>query len=109
MSLFLFSHHLSLFPNITPQSSALYCHGDHIATRVSGKALPRLQPVVLRHHSILYSTLYVEVLAHKTLLLSYEPTAVPELYMNSRALILTPKLLLFAQNYQAWPCALYLI
>lgn len=51
----------------------------------------------------------VEVLAHKTLLLSYEPTAVPELYMNSRALILSPKLFQFAQNDQAWPRALYLI
>lgn len=39
-----------------------------------------LQPLVLRLHSILYSTVYVEVLAHKTLLLSHEPTAVPELY-----------------------------
>lgn len=53
--------------------------------------------------------MYVEVLAHKTLLLSYEPAAVPELYMNSRALILSPKLFLFAQNDQAWPRALYLI
>lgn len=61
-----------------------------------------LLPVVLRHYSILYSRLYVKVLAHKTLLLSYEPTAVPELYMNSRALILSPKLFLFAQNDQAW-------
>lgn len=51
----------------------------------------------------------VEVLAHKTLLLSYEPTAVPELYMNSRALILSPKLFQFAQNDEAWPRALYLI
>lgn len=35
---------------------------------------------------------YVEVLAHKTLLLSTELIAVPELYMSSRALILSPKL-----------------
>lgn len=33
----------------------------------------------VRLHSILYSAVYVEVLAHKTLLLSYELTAVPEL------------------------------
>lgn len=52
---------------------------------------------------------YEEVLAHKTLLLSYEPTAVPELYMNSRALIFSPKLFQFAKNDQAWPRALYLI
>lgn len=53
--------------------------------------------------------MYVEVLAHKTLLLSYDPIAIPGLYMNSRPLVLSPKLFLFAQNDEAWPRALYLI
>lgn len=52
---------------------------------------------------------YVEVLAHQTLLLSHELAAVPQLYTNSRALILSPKLFQFAQNDHAWPRALYLI
>lgn len=74
-----------------------------------GSASLLLQPIVLRPHLILYSMVYVEVLAHQTLLQSHELAAVPGLYMNSRALILSPKLFQFAQNDHAWPRAPYLI
>lgn len=75
---------LRTVPSTVRENEQHQCHGA---------ALPLLlQPIVLRLHLILNSMVYVEVLADKTLLLSHELTAVPELRMNSRALILSPKL-----------------
>lgn len=75
----------------------------------SGCCLPAFVPRNVQLHSIQYFTVYVEVLAPKAVLLSQDPITIPGHDMNSRPLILSPKLFLFAQNDQSWPRAPYLI
>lgn len=67
---------------------------EHKYRQSQGSAAPLLLASVFSLHSILQPMMCVKVLARKTLLLSLEPAAVPELGTNSRALILSPKLFL---------------